>query len=355
MNDVLVSVWPEVVPVKLNVRQERSGHGFRVEAESVPLARELTVRVRNALAETDLDIASGTVLEVTGTAGCGAIDLAAAIQMLPFAVRRGRRPTRYQLPPDALERIDPSRAYVGELGLGGMNSPVLPVRGVISILEQYAAQGSKEAIVASGNAHEASLVPGITARVARSFSEVLRYLEGELDLPVAQPGTVPRREKHDEALFCAEEQRIARAAASGSHVVLVGANPRRDIAGAACRLAASLMAEPSPEEQFAIARTYSATGLGFFQGRPLRYPHWSISERGLVGGKSPGELVLAQHGLLMLEPLDEFARRCVDAVLRADLSAVTVMAEVKPGSRYLEPLTQALERTGKPVLVEHLA
>jgi magnesium chelatase family protein len=84
-------------------------------------------------------------------------------------------------------------------------------------------------------------------------------------------------------------------------------------------------------ESIETTRIYSALGLvsagqPLLATRPFRAPHHTISEAGLVGGRSipmPGEISLAHNGLLFLDELPEFNRRTLE-VLRQPLEDGTV-------------------------------
>jgi magnesium chelatase family protein len=83
----------------------------------------------------------------------------------------------------------------------------------------------------------------------------------------------------------------------------------------------SIMPPLSLDDAIEVTRIHSVAGvLGaapLVQRRPFRAPHHSISAAGLVGGGSPpapGEASLAQHGVLFLDELSEFARPALEAL-----------------------------------------
>lgn len=89
----------------------------------------------------------------------------------------------------------------------------------------------------------------------------------------------------------------------------------------------TIMPAPPLEESLEILSIHSAAGqtLGSaavaFGQRPVRTPHHTISDVGLLGGGTipgPGEISLAHHGVLFLDELPEFKRSALE-VLRQPL------------------------------------
>jgi magnesium chelatase family protein len=104
----------------------------------------------------------------------------------------------------------------------------------------------------------------------------------------------------------------------------------------------TILPQLSAAESIETTRIYSALGLmqpgqPLLATRPFRAPHHTISEAGLIGGRSvpmPGEISLAHNGVLFLDELPEFNRRTLE-VLRQPLEdgAVTI-SRARTSSRF---------------------
>ena len=78
----------------------------------------------------------------------------------------------------------------------------------------------------------------------------------------------------------------------------------------------------SEQESMEVTQLYSAAGLLKMNGRlmverPFRHPHHTATLTGIVGGGRelrPGELSLANHGVLFLDELPEFPRQVLEAL-----------------------------------------
>src|SRR6185312_975618 len=88
----------------------------------------------------------------------------------------------------------------------------------------------------------------------------------------------------------------------------------------------TIMPAPTLDESLEVLSIHSAAGQTLsgpaqFGKRPVRSPHHTISDVGLLGGGSipgPGEISLAHHGVLFLDELPEFKRSALE-VLRQPL------------------------------------
>ena len=104
------------------------------------------------------------------------------------------------------------------------------------------------------------------------------------------------------------------AAAGGHHILLVG--PPGSGKTLAARCLGSLMPSLTIDEAIEVTRIFTLTetlptSLGLIRLAPFRAPHHSISYAGMVGGGAlvtPGEIVRAHCGLLLLDEVLEFRR-----------------------------------------------
>jgi magnesium chelatase family protein len=84
----------------------------------------------------------------------------------------------------------------------------------------------------------------------------------------------------------------------------------------------SILPTLSPGESIETTRIYSALGRllpgqPLMVQRPFRSPHHTISDAGLVGGGSPpapGEVSMANNGVLFLDELPEFNRKTLEVM-----------------------------------------
>jgi magnesium chelatase family protein len=87
------------------------------------------------------------------------------------------------------------------------------------------------------------------------------------------------------------------------------------------RRLATILPSMSRDEALETTQLHSVAGLldgGLVPARPFRAPHHSISLAALLGGGSgyvrPGEVSLANHGVLFLDELTEFRRDAIEAL-----------------------------------------
>jgi magnesium chelatase family protein len=210
----------------------------------------------------------------------------------------------------------------GELGLSG---ELRPVKGALAMaLALRAAKLERELVLPRGCAEEAALVQGLVVREAAHLLDLVNALQprSEAPLPRVQRDPPPRGETpldlRDIKGQSGPKRALEIAAAGGLSILLVGP-PGTGKSMLAQRLP-TLLPPLSESEALESAALLSANGQfrpSMWAQRAFRAPHHSASAAAMIGGGSPprpGEITLAQHGVLFLDELPEFQRMSLEAL-----------------------------------------
>ena len=218
--------------------------------------------------------------------------------------------------------------FAGELALTG---ELRPVRGALAMALAAAAAG-RGFVLPEANAREAALVEEAEVYPARSLLDVCAHLTGRTPLARYAERPAANGRHHPDMSDVKGQLHAKRAleiAAAGGHSLVMVGPPGTGKSMLAERLP-GILPPMTREEALASAAVQSLGSAGFdvstWARRPFRAPHHTASAVALVGGGSqprPGEISMAQHGVLFLDELPEFDRRVLE-VLREPLESARV-------------------------------
>ena len=210
---------------------------------------------------------------------------------------------------------------IGELSLDGK---IKKVREALAICIELKKQGINNIIIPKENENEVRYIKDINIYTVSNLKEVVEFFNGEKILNKVKSldyNTFIKDKKYNmdfSEVFGQEHvKRALEIAIAGGHNCLMIGSPGSGKTMLAQRIQ-TILPDLTLEEALEVTKINSLYGeenQEIIFERPFRNPHYTISESGLIGGGAyprPGEVTLANSGILFLDELTEYKQNVLE-------------------------------------------
>jgi len=214
---------------------------------------------------------------------------------------------------------------LGELSLDGS---VKRIKGVLSIALMAKEKGIERIIIPVENSQEAAVVQEIKVYPVHTLTQTVEFLNQNQNIEPKSIDIYDVFEKKSNYSIDFSEvkgQHFAKrsieiACAGGHNLIMVG--PPGSGKSMLAKRIPTILPKMTLEESIETTKIHSLMGMtdnknSLVATRPFRSPHHTISDAGLIGGGGiplPGEVSLAQNGVLFLDELLEFKKNVLEVM-----------------------------------------
>lgn len=237
-------------------------------------------------------------------------------------------------------------AFIGELSLDGT---IRAVAGVLPLVLGLKEVGIKNVIVPKENAKEAALNGEINVYGATHLTDVVNHFtETKITPTVVDVSAYLNSQTNQNYPFDFKDVKgqhkakkaLEIAAAGGHNLLMIGSPGSGKTLMAKCF--ASILPPLELSEALELTKIYSICGLlptdePLMVKRPYRSVHHTASANGIIGGGSspkPGEITLANRGVLFLDEMVEFPRQVLEVLRQPLEDGEIVISRAKHSVKY---------------------
>ena len=237
-------------------------------------------------------------------------------------------------------------AFIGELSLDGT---IRAVAGVLPLVLGLKEVGIKNVIVPEENAKEAALNGEVNVYGATHLTDVVNhFIETKITPTVVDVNAYLNSQTNQNYSFDFKDVKgqhkakkaLEIAAAGGHNLLMIGSPGSGKTLMAKCF--ASILPPLELSEALELTKIYSICGLlptdePLMVKRPYRSVHHTASANGIIGGGSspkPGEITLANRGVLFLDEMVEFPRQILEVLRQPLEDGEIVISRAKHSVKY---------------------